>query len=851
MKRLIALLLAIILIAGVLPANVSATEQEFVNVQLILNEKPKQFKVIGNGSELMFSGQDLAAMGGYEYRIEKRSAYFTRGIKTIRVDLEKNELYPLEGISKLSVIELTEKVIQVDGVYYFPGSEMLPWLNVNCFMHDGQLNIQTDEVSIWELIPEFAPEDFEFDFTACCKELGVNSKYLKARAFFQDEGLTGMFFEMIPYVGDSMDYYDLFEDIIQDQSASEKEMEDLLQNSEDVSYWMELAEDFDVIEDLPDELRLFGVVADVLSNNAISFSFELASYVKHFSMHNENILAALHAMRVDYGESDLRLPSAAEHALREIEENYTDYYSGIADKMVRAITETTLEGLMGVPSGLYKVAIKLVGFAEATSPDWDEGINRISSYDAIARYCIGTYEGIKEQSWASSIRSTCGLAYMYLYSCEQNWYAMAKYAEKEEKLALVEKYEAMAESAENWQRKFMKAESAAMNDSHEYEVVDGSMKQAYTNKLKKLFDAMARKPYDVSLNELEDHLSLLNSYFLETYGAIVDWTQPYYRIFENEYSFDNGEPPVEIKRSVPGEYRERTYDPLELHLYPVENFSSLDEWEEYLSEYLASGIIEKWREEQELFGTFELYEGMLYLVRGGRGYGLYSLKLDTAKIISSDPTQCIVIVDCFMNDEYYECTYRIDFEYVEDRWVIANYDIYSPGTENQVEADQEFISFIDAAYTVTHWFTGRVFAGATSEDEKIIVEGIPYYKILDGEYTQYADMVRCAENYFSNELIDSFVSLGYVLDIDGNLYQHNPGYGGPYDPGYPNEYSIISHTDTRLVCCRSSKYPKDPWTEKSLEEMTDEDYNTFYSYYLVELVNGRWIFTEWEENEVP
>lgn len=851
MKRVIALLLAVILFVSVLPADVSASEQEFVNVQLILNEKPKQYKVIESGSELMFSGEDLAAMGGYEYRIEKGNAYFTRGMKTVRVDLSENRLYPLEDISLLGKILLAEKVQRIDGVYYFPGSEMLPWMNVSCFMHDGQLNIQTDEVSIWELIPEFSPEEYAFDFTACCKELGVNGKYLKARAYFQDEGLTGMFFDIVPYVGASMDYYDLFEDAIQDQSASEKEMEDLLEESEDMSYWMELAEDIDVIEDLPDEIYLFGVVANILSNNAISFSFELASYVKHFSMHNENILAALHAMRVNYGVSNMLLPGAAENALREIEEHYTDYYSGISSKMVRAISETAMEGLMGVPSGLYKVAIKLVGFAEATSPDWAEGINRISSYDAIAKYCIDTYDGIKGHSWTSWIKDSCGLAYMYLYSCEQNWSAMAGYAAKEGKTALVAKYEAMAQSAEEWQRKFMKAIPSAMNDSHEYESVDGSMKQAYSNNLQDMFAFVVRQPDEVDLNDFAIHLELLNSSFLETYGAIIDRTQAYYRVYENENSFDNGDAPVEIKRSVPGEFRERTYDPLELNLYRVENFSSLDEWEEYLSDYLAPDIIDKWREEQELFGTFEMYDGTLYLVRGGRGYGLYSLKLDTAKIISSDPTHCIVAVDYFQDNYYYECTYRVDFEYVEGRWIIASYDINNPGAENQVEVDESFLQFIDEAYDIYDRFTGRVFAGATSENEKVIVDGIPYYKILDGEYVKYADFMSRAENYFSKKAIDDFVALGNVLDIDGNLYQFNPGYGGPYDPGYPVEYSIITNTDTRIVYCRSSKYPKDPWTEKSLEEMTDEDYNTFYAYFVMESVNGYWVFTEWEKSEIP
>lgn len=436
MKRVIALLLALILFAGVLPIDAAATEQEFVNVQLILDGKPRQYKVIESGSELMFSGEDLAAMGGYEYRVEKGSAYFTRGMKTLRVDLDESRMYPFEDITLVGKVKMAEKVREVDSVYYFPGTEMLPWLNVDCFVLDGQLNICKDEVSIWEIIPVFAPEEFEFDFTACCKELGVNGKYLKARAYLQDEGLTGMFFDIIPVVGDSLDYYDLFEDIVQDQSAADEDIDEMLEDAEDVSYWMEIAEDFEVIEDIPDELRLFGEVANFLSNNAVSFSFEMASYVKNFYQNHENILAAFHSMIVNSGVYKHQLPMTAISALMEVEESYTDYYAGIEYKMMKTIGETAFEGLASVPSGLFDAATTLVGFAEATSPDWAEGINRISSYDMIAEYCVRTYEEMTDHTWMSSIKDMCGLAYMYLYSCEQNWNAMADYAIKEGKLDL-------------------------------------------------------------------------------------------------------------------------------------------------------------------------------------------------------------------------------------------------------------------------------------------------------------------------------------------------------------------------------------------------------------------------------
>lgn len=546
MKRVIALLLALILFAGVLPIDAAATEQEFVNVQLILDGKPRQYKVIESGSELMFSGEDLAAMGGYEYRVEKGSAYFTRGMKTLRVDLDESRMYPFEDITLVGKVKMAEKVREVDSVYYFPGTEMLPWLNVDCFVLDGQLNICKDEVSIWEIIPVFDPEEFEFDFTACCKELGVNGKYLKARAYLQDKGLTGMFFDIIPVVGDSLDYYDLFEDIVQDQSAADEDIDEMLEDAEDVSYWMEIAEDFEVIEDIPDELRLFGEVANFLSNNAVPFSFEMASYVKNFYQNHENILAAFHSMIVNSGVYKHQLPMTAISALMEVEESYTDYYAGIEYKMMKTIGETAFEGLASVPSGLFEAATTLIGFAEATSPDWAEGINRISSYDMIAEYCVRTYEEMTDHTWMSSIKDMCGLAYMYLYSCEQNWNAMADYAIKEGKLDSAAKYTAMAESTEEWQRKFMEAVSAAMNDSHEYEVVDGSMKRGYTDKLKAMFSTLKRTVNKemqlLAVHEYSDDGGTIYSFKYGDSGYINEITEYHY----GEYYVDSEIDPIDI-----------------------------------------------------------------------------------------------------------------------------------------------------------------------------------------------------------------------------------------------------------------------------------------------------------------
>lgn len=551
MKRIISAFLTIALIFCMFPVGVNANEVQFVTITIIHKNSNtgsvhKNLSVVEAGEDLLFSGEDLATLGGFEYRIEEGSAYFSRGMKTLRVDLSSSRLYPFEDIALVGRIDFAEKVQEIDGVYYFPGSEMLPWLNVTCLMVDGVLNIHRDDTSIWEIIPQFTPDEFAFDFTACCKELGVNGKYLKARAYLQDEGISGMFFDLIPVVGDYLDYYDLFEDALQDQSAAAEEMEGLLDSAEDADYWMGIADDVDVIEDLPDEIRVFGEAAKILANNAVSFAFELGTYVKHFYLHDENILTALFSMELNsnlYG-----LPDSATTALVEIRENYSDYYAGIENKMMLAIGETALDGLTDTAEGLYKAAVTLLGFAEATSPDWAEGINRISSYDVIADYCVSGYNEMTNQTWLSSVRDLRGLAYMYLYACEQNWTAMADYAAKEGNLDLKAKYEANANAAEDWQRTFMRATTSEQNDSHEYGDATGSMKQEYTDKLRDMFIAIPR--YQSADEMLFDETCWMWSKGVTAGSAYavlfhLDGTLSYYKMNEDllgstTYEYKNG-----------------------------------------------------------------------------------------------------------------------------------------------------------------------------------------------------------------------------------------------------------------------------------------------------------------------
>ena len=146
MKKVCSLFLTIALIICMLPVYASADEVQLVNISIVHKQGEsaavrKNLAVIKSGEDLLFSGEDLAELGGFDYRIEKGKAYFTRGVKKVRVDLKASHMYPYDNHPGGSRYVFKEAVQQIDGVYYFPGTEILPWLNVTCFLHEDVLNI--------------------------------------------------------------------------------------------------------------------------------------------------------------------------------------------------------------------------------------------------------------------------------------------------------------------------------------------------------------------------------------------------------------------------------------------------------------------------------------------------------------------------------------------------------------------------------------------------------------------------------------------------------------------------------------------------------------------------------------
>ena len=196
----------------------------------------------------------------------------------------------------------------------------------------------------------------------------------------------------------------------------------------------------------------------------------------------------------------------------------------------------------------------------------------------------------------------------------------------------------------------------------------------------------SRQPEQTQLSEqellalLQENLAWLNAVENETF--FVEGQGSYMAIV----SYENGQY-GRIKRLVPSPATtselERTLaegeaiDPTYSSYYSISNYSSKEQILDNLREYMdvdSLGIM------QNAYATvsdvlndnvWEL-NGGLYLVRGGRGYGVFTYDPQTLKIVSFDETTCEAECNLMRFADYFDSVQTISFEKRSGRWIITH-----------------------------------------------------------------------------------------------------------------------------------------------------------------------------------
>ena len=182
------------------------------------------------------------------------------------------------------------------------------------------------------------------------------------------------------------------------------------------------------------------------------------------------------------------------------------------------------------------------------------------------------------------------------------------------------------------------------------------------------------------LNAVEDEL-----FFVELRGASCMAV----------VSYENGQYGA-IKRLVPSPAttselerslaEDEAVDPAERSFSPISNYSSKEQMLDNLREYMdvdSLGIM------QSPYATVSdvlndnvwEFNGGLYLVRGGRGYGVFTYDPQTLKIVSFDETTCEAECDLMRFGDYFDSVQTISFEKRSGRWIITHIEKANSGAD--------------------------------------------------------------------------------------------------------------------------------------------------------------------------
>lgn len=171
------------------------------------------------------------------------------------------------------------------------------------------------------------------------------------------------------------------------------------------------------------------------------------------------------------------------------------------------------------------------------------------------------------------------------------------------------------------------------------------------------------------LNAVEDEL-----FFVELRGAscmaVVSYENGQYGAIKRLVPEGNS---ADIEQTLA---EDEAIDPAYRSFSPISNYSSKEQILDNLREYMdvdSLGIM------QNAYATVSdvlndnvwEFNGGLYLVRGGRGYGVYDYDPQTLRIVSSDETACEAECDLLYFEQFYSVQ-TISFEKRNGRWIITH-----------------------------------------------------------------------------------------------------------------------------------------------------------------------------------
>lgn len=411
-KRILSLLLAVCLLIALAPAAYALDELKPVRI-LAWQEDYRTLDVYQSSDELLMRAEDLCWLTNYTYTEQGAVFSFTRGSKTVKVDTGSNLIY-MAG-SQYGW-ELDNHCHKIDSEWYLPAAGILPWLNTHCEVKDSILVAVPNAVSLWDVIDTFALTDYAFSLEDLMTQTSITLRGNKA-SIVVSEGLGAIYYlagdSQNSNMGEELDYYDLFSDMIQDVSATDQSAKTWLSRYDKV----EKAIGFvgTGVSFLDETVgKGFDTKGMVYSKEALT----LLTYVCSFSQDGANKVKVLQSL-VD--GADASSNSGMVSAALDVIDNYTDFWTGVYNTVTHQVInnlpdEATSGTILGMLGYTYNVDT-----SAATQ------VKRIPLYNNIMAEALDGYRCYTGETELRHLENYVNYIILYLYGVEQNYRAMASY----------------------------------------------------------------------------------------------------------------------------------------------------------------------------------------------------------------------------------------------------------------------------------------------------------------------------------------------------------------------------------------------------------------------------------------
>ena len=874
------LILSLLLQFIFIPVNASeASTPQPTYLRIFNGNTEETYTVLYLDNEVYFPAESYEKLTNYTLISGNGTYGYQLGSKTIVINVQRREM-------QIPAQQYTGKIgniITLDGIDYLPASELLPWMNVACNVHNGVLEIVPDGVSIWEIIDELTYSEYMFNIyeeygdsissIAGLSAMIVFDTFINIRfnrLISADGTITGL------AKGNSLYDYECYKsalvEIAQTDSFSGENAQNVIDSVVNVNKGLDALEkiyEYDEYESLLDFggfLTELGVDAEVLSNfylfsdiwetfrilgsgySEVQKHFDVISVLKTYEIivKTDNEYRNYIKWLSEKQTGNTLFDNALDDTVLLLDENIGLIYSSLMNLASKFVQNTAEDFMLGSLSLHIDVA-KLVYSTIIPVSRGFEGAAKSGVVETIQDYCWSLANSLQQKEMTAENIAHIRQSYLCALKASKINYEVLQDLFNVKAITLFDGEGLLSDKIAAIDEKILQL--IASGDATENDSIEG--KDDYQRNLRTIFaelETTKQATADVTLDELLPLLELLNSFYAETYGAEVNWSETYYRVYENEDSFDNGDDPIAIKLSVPGEQRnEVTFDPVELSLYVVQNFSSLAEWQAYLLQYMNPELVEEWID----YGAYEFvtYNDILYLVRGGRGYGSYSLKLLTARLIYNESNKCSITVDRYSFDNY-DCTLRVDFVWSQGKWMIEDYK-QTDSKRNEIDMFvsmshgdivREFIKPINEIYGL---FNGA-WIDAVDLNQVVYRDGVQwgYVKVTDPRFAKYSDFKAYVAQYLSDDIVDELFASDWFIQVGDDTYKLND-YGGLGSDItiWSIEYAPYARTENSVIFSACVQRIKPEAMSNTV--ITDNDLTEEWIYYTLEKIDEKWVFTDY------